>query len=181
MRLSAPRTAVAAALAAGLLAATSASAAVEESETRLFLSAEGCGATQEPGTLSVEKNPDAGSDGCGSIGGLPFDEVFHQLDAASPMDFTTTSGDGVPLTLDPDRDATGVFATRSWTGGAGAVGEVTVDLVLNASYRDDTNRPRSLALGSGTFTVTGSPTSVVTSVPFTFDLPDTAADKVLTG
>ena len=180
MRLLTTRVAVAVACAAALLAAGSASAELQPSQTRLYLSAEGCGATQEGGTLSTSINPNAGSDGCGIIGGLPLDEVLHQLEANTPMDFVTSAGDGVPAVLDVDEDATGVFATQSWTGGVGAVGQVTVDLALIGTYLDSAGKKRTMELGSGSFSVLGTPTSVVTSVPFSFDLPDAAADKTFT-
>ena len=179
MHLTASRAAVATALAAGLLVATSASAETAPSETRLFLGAEGCGAEQQPGTLSATQTVSS-STGCGTIGGLPIDGVFYELDAATPTDYSTRAGDGVPVVLDDARDVTGVFATQSWTGGVGAVGDVSVDLVLTARYLDATNRARTLTLGSGTFTQAGSPASVVTSVPFTFDVPDAAAGLTFT-
>jgi len=180
VRLLTTRVAVAVACAAALLAAGSASAELQPSQTRLYLSAEGCGATQEGGTLSTSINPAAGSDGCGVIGGLPLDEVLHQLEANTPMDFVTGKEDGVPAVLDTAEDVTGVFALQSWTGGVGAVGQVTVDLVLTGTYLDDKGKSKFLELGSGSFSVLGSPASVVTSVPFSFELPTTAAGKTFT-
>ena len=178
MRLPAVRTAVATALAAGLLAASTVSAAPVGDETTFFLRKDGCGATEEAGRLSVESGKD-GSDGCGFIGGPPLDEAFYLADGTtlSVYDFTTV--DGVPLTLDASRDVSGVLATRSWTGTGGA-GEVVMDVALFATRIGTNGRPQSVPIGSGTFSTTALPTSTVYKVPFTLDVPDTLAGVEVT-
>lgn len=162
-----------AAAATGLLAASSALAVPVEDTTTFFLRANGCGTTAEAGRLSTESGaPDQDTtDGCGVIGGLPLDEAIYQVDGAAAMeDFSTV--DGVPLVVDAARDISGVIATQSWTGVVGGVGDVVVDIEMFATTIGSNGKPKSVVLGSGSFTTQALPTGTVYEVPFTFDVAD---------
>jgi hypothetical protein len=168
------RTLAAAALAAGLLVASQAAAAPVEDATTFFLRSNGCGTTQEPGRLSTESGaPDADStEGCGFIGGVPLDEAVYQAEGSSftVLDFTTE--DGVPLTVDAERDVEGVFATRSWTGGVGGIGEVVADITFYATRIGANGKPQSVVIGQTTASATALPTSTVYELPFAIDVPE---------
>lgn len=165
--------ALAVALAGGFLASTASAETVEDS-TEFFLRMEGCGATAEPGRLSTESGTDS-ADGCGVIGGLPVNELFHQAGVDFPDSYTTENG--VPLTVDAAQDADGVIAVQSWTGLVGGVGEVVVDVTLDGI---DKATNKFVILGSASATVLATPgLNTQVDVPFSIDIPDTAQAKEL--
>ncbi len=153
------------------LASTSAFAEDElvASESAFFLRGTGCGATQNFWLSSTSGEDEY--DGCGVIGGLPVQEVIHQVDGPSPDTFQAQ--DGVPVILDASRDVTGQIRAESWFGDAvPGVGQIKVDVELSGST------------SKGQFVVIGSHSSEVlntgaggTNVPFTIDVPD-LSDKV---
>lgn len=159
-------------LALSLTAATGVAAHAEKAprtsdkSATFFLRQEGCGGTSEPGRLEPKGGGD-GATGCGTIGGLPFNELL-----GSPEPFSTT-GKGLPITLDPSRKVTGQLAAGSWYGlGVGGVGEVVFDVALIAT----TASGAKLDFGSTTVTAMASPGEDVVLVPFELAVP-AAANK----
>ena len=138
------------------------------SDRTFFLRGEGCGATQEF-YLSVKSGAD-GYDGCGAVGGVPFQEAFHQLDGPAPDTFS--SRDGVPVTLDAARDITGEIRGESWFGSlvpVPGVGQVVVDVTVHGI--DSANK--TVVIGSVTEDAINDGKGGV-QVPFTIDVPDAA-------
>ena len=136
-----------------------------------FLRQEGCGATAEPGRLDPKRGTD-GATGCGTVGGLPLAEVD-----GTPEPFTST-GKGLPITLDAARKVTGQLAAGSWVGnGSGGLGEVAFDVALVGV----TASGATLDLGSTTVTGTATPGEDVVLVPFSLDVPAEARNAVLKG
>lgn len=160
MRFTAPRAALATALAAGLLLAPSATAEVEPSDTRLFLSADGCGAEQGAGTLSVEQ-VEGTSDGCGTIGGLPLNEAV----GATPETYSTGE-EYKPITVSAGK-VVGQVAADSWVGVVGGVGTVEVDVAMSGLTADD----ETVDLGSTTVSAPASPTTATVKIPFELAVP----------
>ena len=175
--LRAPR--IALALALSLTAATGVAAHAEKAprtsdkSATFFLRQEGCGAEQAPGRLEPKGGGD-GATGCGTIGGLPFNEV-----AGSPKPFST-SGKGLPINLAPAGKVTGQLAAGSWYGvGAGGVGEVAFDVALVGTDA----KGEKVDFGSDTFTAMAGPGEDVVLVPFELAIPtrsSSAAIKSLT-
>lgn len=136
------------------------------SDRTFFLRGEGCGATEEF-YLSAKSGTD-GYDGCGAVGGVPFQEVIHQVDGASPDTFS--SRDGVPVTLDAARDITGEIRGESWFGSlvpVPGVGQVVVDVTVHGI--DSANK--TVMIGSASEAVINDGKAGV-QVPFTIDIPD---------
>jgi hypothetical protein len=133
-----------------------------------FLSQEGCGTTAEAGRLIPKATAD-GATGCGTIGGLPLDEVLAQMgeDGSEPY---TTIGKGLPIKLDAGRKVTGQLAAESWFGEGVGAGTVTFDVSMSAT--DVTGK----VLDFGTTTASGdiTPGDNVVMVPFTLAVPKTA-------
>ena len=153
-----------------LVTGTSTFGAPVAAERTFFLRGSGCGAT-EAFWLSTKEGEDE-YDGCGSIGGVPFNEAFYQLLGSEPNSFTAE--DGVPVMLDASKDVAGTIRAESWTGdGTPGAGQVVVDVALYGL--DAANR--TVALGSASFTAVNTGADGV-QVPFTFDVPDTA-DRVV--
>lgn len=132
--------------------------------SKFYLRAEGCGSTQEAGRLEPKSGAD-GSDGCGTIGGLPIDEVFAKGDSLVFDDYDTGKA-GIPVKLDSTRKVTGQISVASWFG-AGGAGEITVDLVLTAR----TTAGKTIDFGTVKVTKTTASTAAVVSFPFTFNVP----------
>lgn len=176
------RSALAAAGLATALFASTALAATEQSETQFFLRSNGCGATQEAGRLSVVSGaPDQDtSDGCGVIGGLPLEEVFFQVDGAPLFEYSFSTVDGMPLTVDAARDLTGTISTQSWTGVVGGAGEVVVEVLVLASHLGADGKKTSVTMGEGTFRAVVLPNDPVTEIPISFDVPDALQGVELT-
>ena len=128
-----------------------------------YLRGSGCGAT-ESFWLSTTTGTDE-YDGCGTIGGLPFNEVLYRTGGA-PMTFSAQ--DGVPVLVDASRDVTGTVRAESWTGtGTPGVGQVVVDVSLTGS----TDAGDGYVLGSGTFEAVNDAKDGI-QFPFTFNLAD---------
>lgn len=156
---------------AGALA-TSASAAVEPSSTQFFLNSTGCGADQGPTTLSTTIAADD-SDGCGTIGGLPFNEVLAQAEVDIAEAYGTV--DGMPLTLDASRDAEGVIAVQSWAPPGPSLGQVVVEVSLEGNGTDK----KFVALGGDRTEVVVAGAASQVDVPFSIDLPASAQGREL--
>ena len=165
----------AAALAFGVLAAGNAGAA---STSKLYLRQEGCGATAEEGRLEPKKGTDSAT-GCGTIGGVPVDEVFVQVDGAeAAMEAFTTNSKYTPVTLGSG-EVTGVIAVGSWNlvgDQVGGVGSVDVDATLVLG----TKAGKQIDLGTFSGSVMASPTESIARVPFNFAIPATAVGQTIT-
>lgn len=141
--------------------------AVPENRT-FYLRGSGCGAT-EAFWLSVESGTDE-YDGCGTIGGLPFNEVIYQL-GGGPNTFAAQ--DGIPAILDASKNVTGTIRAESWTGdGTPGVGQVVVEVSLSGADAEG----NSVTIGSDTLEAMNTGTDGV-QLPFTFDIGD-SLDKV---
>lgn len=141
--------------------------AVPESRT-FYLRGSGCGAT-EAFWLSVESGTDE-YDGCGTIGGLPVNEVIYQLGGGAN---TFSAQDGVPAILDASKDVTGTIRAESWTGdGTPGVGQVVVEVSLAGADAEG----NSVTIGTDTLEATNTGADGV-QLPFTFNIAD-ALDKV---
>jgi hypothetical protein len=169
----APRLALA--LALSVTAATGVAAHAEKApktgdkSSTFFLRQDGCGAETGPGRLEPKAGTD-GSTGCGTIGGLPFDELF-----GSPEPFAT-SGKGLPINLDPTRKVTGQLAAGSWVGnGAGGIGEVAFDVALVGT----TASGSKVDFGETTVTGSAAPGEDVVMVPFELAAPAVTGSTVL--
>lgn len=126
-----------------------------------FLRQEGCGAAQAPGRLEPKGGSD-GATGCGTIGGLPFNEFF-----GSPRVFSTKDK-GMPINLDTGRKVTGQLAAGSWVGnGTGGVGQVTFDVSLVGTSTSG----EKVDFGTTTVSTSASPGQDVVTVPFELTVP----------
>jgi hypothetical protein len=139
-----------------------------------YLRGEGCGA-EEQLYLSTKQGPD-GYDGCGTVGGLPINEVNHQRGVQAPKTFT--SKDGVPATLDATRDITGEIRAESWiaslTEAVGGVGQVAVEVTIHGI--DSAGQAVAIGSASESAMVTNE---AGTQLPFTIDIPDELNELVL--
>lgn len=140
--------------------------------SKFYLRAEGCGTTQEPGRLEPKAGAD-GSDGCGTVGGLPIDEVFAQADSVSFEDYDTGKA-GIPVKLDATRKVTGQISVGSWFGVGGA-GQVVVDLALTAR----TTAGKTIDFGTVRVSKTPTPSEAIVSMPFTFTVPASGKNATL--
>lgn len=169
----APRLALCLALsvtaATGLAAHAEKAPKTSDKSATFFLRQEGCGTEQAPGRLEPKAGGDSAT-GCGTIGGLPFNEL---LGSAEPF---TTSGKGLPINLDPSRKVVGQLAAGSWIGnGAGGAGEVAFDVALVGTNAAG----EKLDFGSTTVTGTALPGEDVVLVPFELAVPATASKAAL--
>lgn len=160
-----PRLALAVAL--SIVAATGLAAHAERApktsakSATFFLRQEGCGAEQKPGRLEPRGGGD-GATGCGTIGGLPANELF-----GTPEPYTS-SGKGLPINLAAAGKVTGQLAAGSWVGnGTGGVGQVTFDVSLLAT--DATGE--EVDFGSTTVSGMAAPGDDVVLVPFELPIP----------
>ena len=134
-----------------------------------YLRQEGCGATAEAGRLDTKKGED-GATGCGTVGGLPIDEIIHQVEGSTPDVFDTGSA-GIPHALGAGK-ITGQIAVGSWIGnGTGGVGTVTVDVALVGT----TVGGASVDFGSVTADAPAGPGADIVKVPFELAIPGAAA------
>jgi hypothetical protein len=154
--------ALAATAAAGTVAFAADAPKTTDTSKSLFLSQNGCGSTQEDGRLEPKIQNDT-SDGCGTIGGIPINEL-----AGLPTDFTSTSA-VKPFKIDAAKKVTGQVSAGSWTG-TGGVGTVDFDLALVGT----TSTGKTIDFGEQTVSGSASPATNVVSVPFTFSVPASA-------
>lgn len=129
-------------LSAVLLTLAAGGAPVEDQE-QFFLRGEGCGATEDP-YLSTMSGDD-GLDGCGGIGGLPFNEIFNAAGVDVSTDFTTR--DGVPVVVDATRNLTGQVQAEQWVGNTVSAGQVVVEVEISGLQEGS-----SVRVTLGTFT-----------------------------
>ena len=163
--------ALAVSAATGLAAHAEKAPKTSDRSATFFLRQEGCGSTAEVGRLEPKGGGD-GATGCGTIGGLPFDEVFGE---AEPF---ATSGKGLPLNLDPTRKVTGQLAAGSWIGnGTGGVGQVTFDVALFGTAANG----EKLDFGSTTVSAAAAPGKDVVLVPFELKVPARASSAAVKG
>lgn len=152
--------------ATGLAAHAEKAPKTSDKSATFFLRQEGCGAAQEPGRLEPKSGGDTAT-GCGTIGGLPFNEL-----AGTSKPYSTT-GKGLPINLDPSRKVIGQLAAGSWVGaGAGGVGTVTFDVSLVGTSASG----ERLSFGETTVSGAASPGKDVVLVPFELTVP-AAANK----
>jgi hypothetical protein len=140
-----------------------------------FLVQDGCGAETGPGRLEVKKLQ-SDAPGCGTIGGLPFDEVFAQTGAIEPTSFDTV-GKGLPIVLDASRKVTGQLTGSAWLGvGAGGAGVVQFDVAATAR----TASGSTVDFGSTSVSGMGAPGQDEVQVPFELTVPSTANGQRIT-
>lgn len=162
-------------LALSITAATGVAAHAEKAprtsakSATFFLRQEGCGSTAEPGRLEPKAGGD-GATGCGTIGGLPLDEL-----AGSPEPYKS-SGKGLPVNLDTTRKVTGQLAAGSWIGnGAGGAGAVVFDVALKGT----TAAGEEVDFGSTTVEGSATPGEDIVMVPFELTVPGIKGSTVL--
>lgn len=167
---------------AGLAASGSLALAAEAPKSSvtsktLFLAQEGCGTTEEAGRLEPKAQTD-GADGCGTIGGLPFNEVLVQDGGAEAVaeEFTSTKA-MVPVKIDHTKKVTGQVSAGSWIGnGTGGVGTVkfTVGMV------GKTTAGKTIDFGTVEVSGAAAPGKDIVEVPFSLAIPATAKGAKLT-
>lgn len=160
--------ALAASAATGTLAFAADAPKTTATSTTLFLAQSGCGAEQEAGRLEPKAQVDS-ADGCGTIGGIPIDE----LAGGFPSDFTSSSS-VKPFKVDTAKKVTGQVSAQSWTG-TGGIGSVDFDIALTAT----TTAGKTLSFGETTVTGSASPGTNIVSVPFTLNVPSSARGLVI--
>lgn len=156
---------------AGLPALAADAPKTSTTSSTFFLVQDGCGTETGPGRLEVKKL-ESDSAGCGTIGGLPFSEVIHQAEGATPDSFDTV-GKGLPITLDATKKLTGQVSALSWYAGlvpTGGVGQITFDVTATAV----TTAGTSIDFGSVTVSASGAPRQDVVSAPFSLTAPASA-------
>lgn len=138
-----------------------------------YLAQEGCGAEAGAGQLITKATPSSGT-GCGTIGGLPLDEVLYQVDGPAYTDYSTV-GKGLPITLDAARKITGQVAAGSWVG-VGGVGSVDFDITLTGR----TAKGVTVDFGSTTTSVMAAGPDAVVVAPFELTVPAEANGQAFT-
>lgn len=133
-------------------------------EALFFLRQEGCGTSAQEGRLEPKAGAD-GATGCGTIGGLPFDEIVHIVDGSTPDTYSTV-GKGLPIRLNAAKKVKGQLAAESWYG-AGGIGTITFDVGLVGQ----TVEGKSVDFGSTTVSAPASPSANVVAVPFELAVP----------
>lgn len=169
VRLTALRTGTALALVVGALAASSSSAATPGTQT-LYARGEGCGTTAQAGRLETSKGAD-GSDGCGTIGGLPLSDTL----GATPKAYSTP--ESYKSVVLGSGKVVGQVAADSWTGVVGGVGTVTIDVSLSGF----TAQGDPVDIGSTTVTAAASPTTPTVKIPFELAVPAEAVGSAVSG
>lgn len=163
-------------LSGGLAFAADAPATTATSKT-LFLSANGCGSTQEAGRLE-EKVQDDTSDGCGTRGGLPLEEIGHSnADVADTFGFGatdyTSTGAMKTFALDTAKKVTGQLTAGAHDVPVG-VGTATFDVALKGTTT------KGAVVDFGSVTVSGSANGASeVNVPFEFAMPASATGATL--
>lgn len=161
----APRLALCLALsvtaATGLAAHAEKAPKTSDKSATFFMRQEGCGPEQAPGRLEPKAGGD-GATGCGTIGGVPLNEV-----AGSPRVFSTKDK-GMPIKLDAGRRVTGQVAAGSWYGvGAGGVGIVEWDVSLVGTSASG----ETIDFGKTTVSAMAAPGQDVVTAPFELTVP----------
>lgn len=155
--------------AAGSFAYAADAPATTATSKTLYLSSEGCGTTQEAGRLEPKAGVD-GSTGCGTIGGVPLNEV--PVFTPTTYEFTSTSKTK-PFKFDAAKKVTGQVAAGAWTGVAG-IGTVTWDISMVAT----TAAGKTVDFGTKTITANvSSPTTAKVTAPFELTAPAGAAGQ----
>jgi hypothetical protein len=138
----------------------------------LFMAQEGCGTSAEAGRLELKPQAD-GADGCGTVGGLPANEVFHsdEEDFGSIADDYTSTSKLPPFVMDTTKKVTGQVAAGSWIGnGVGGIGTVTWDVSLTGT----TTTGKLIDFGTTTVSAAASPGTDEVTAPFTLAIPKSA-------
>lgn len=172
MRLIRPALCLALAATAGSSVVAFAVDAPKSSNTSktLYAARLGCGTTTGEGRLEEKVEADD-APGCGTIGGLPFAEVFAQLGDPTFVDFTSTSK-MKPFKVDATKKVTGQVTVKSWIGrGAGGIGQVAVDIKMVAT----TVAGKTVDFGAATLTAAATPGKDSVELPFSLAVPTTAA------
>jgi hypothetical protein len=151
---------------AGLSSAADAPKSGATSKT-LYLAQEGCGTTAVAGRLEIKPQSD-GADGCGTIGGVPVNEVLYQGGGDEGEDYTSTKK-LLPFVVDGAKKVTGQVAAMSWVG-VGGVGVVDWDITLSGT----TKAGKSVLFGSTTATTTAAGADEVVMAPFSIAVPAAA-------
>ena len=165
---------------AGLAASGSLAFAADAPKTTatsrtLFMAQEGCGTTAEAGRLEIKAQAD-GADGCGTVGGLPLNEVFAQdeADFGSIADDYTSTAKLVPFMIDGTKKVTGQVAAQSWVGaGAGGLGTVTWDVHMAGT----TAAGKVVDFGTTTVSAPAAPGTDEVVAPFTLSIPASAVGQ----
>jgi hypothetical protein len=153
-------------------AAAPATVTTQGSKT-LYLSQVGCGTTAQDGTLETSAQTDT-ADGCGTIGGLPVNEVNYQIGGTGD-DYTSTGKLGTVMGSNAKK-VTGEIAVGSWVGApAGGVGNVDIDVTLVAL----TTAGKTIDFGATTATAKAGQTTPTVSVPFSLAVPAAANGATL--
>lgn len=158
--------ATAASLAGGTFAFAADAPKTTDTSKTLFLSQNGCGTTAEDGRLEPKVQDDS-ADGCGTIGGLPFNEI-----AGSGRDFTSVAS-MKPFKIDAAKSVTGQVSAKAWSL-PGGVGSVDFDIALSGT----TSAGKTVDFGTVTVSAPASPTQSVVSVPFSLPVPAAAKGLV---
>jgi len=135
---------------------------------------EGCGTTAEAGRLEAKPQAD-GADGCGTIGGLPVNEVLAQDEEDfGPLgdDYTSTKK-LAPFMIDGTKKIAGQVAAGSWVGNGVGLGTVTWDVHLTGT----TTAGKLIDFGATTVNATATPGADVVTAPFTFSVPASAVGQ----
>lgn len=150
------------------VAGTAAFAAPTAGTTTFYLRRDGCGTANDNPHLSVTSGTDGG-DGCGLV--LTVVGVGGDVDQSAFVDYPST--DGMPLTLDSSRAATGVIDLENLSiqDAGTASGLVTVDVTMEGLVQG-----QGVAIGSDSESVLVTPGK--TSYPVSFRIqPSGAVDK----
>jgi hypothetical protein len=143
----------------------------------LFMAQEGCGTTAEAGRLEPKPQGDS-ADGCGTIGGLPANEVFHQdeEDFGAIGDDYTSTAKLVPFMIDATKKVTGQVAAGSGVGGgAGGLGTVTWDVTMTAF----TTSGKLINFGSTTVNAPAAPGQDEVTAAYELAVPAAAAGQTI--
>jgi hypothetical protein len=171
MRLTRPALAVALALTmvGGAAFAETAPKTTATSKT-LFLAQEGCGTSAEDPLLLPTSVPD--QDGCGTVAGLPADEVDYQIGATVDDVGTAyaSTKKTLPFKLDGAKKITGQLTADSWLPAGGGIGSVTWDYELSGT----TSKGKTIDFGSYTAEQAVSPSGHRVQTPFSIAVPKTA-------
>ncbi|MFN2537650.1 MAG: hypothetical protein ABR549_05800 [Mycobacteriales bacterium] len=160
--------AIAATAATGALAFAADPPRTSATSKTLYLAQNGCGTTAEPGRLEPRVQDDS-ADGCGTIGGLPADELIgYESDK-----YTSSKAVGL-VKIDALKKVTGQLAAGSWTG-TGGVGTVTFDVAMTAT----TTTGKRLDFGSSSVDAKASPRDNIVYVPFSLTPPAAAKGATL--
>ncbi|MCW2543100.1 MAG: hypothetical protein JWM40_652 [Frankiales bacterium] len=140
----------------------------------LYLSQFGCGTTAEDPYLLPTVQTD--SSGCGTVGGLPLDEV-EAMTGATLADLGTpyaSTKKMLPFKLDGAKKITGQLTADSWIGAGGGIGTVTWDYSLTGV----TTKSKTFDFGSYTVDSAVSPAGSKVETPFSIAVPKPASGLI---